>query len=1647
MTQEEELRAGGFSEEKIAKYLADTRQELKEGGYSEARIDAYLAQGVETPDQTPQAVQNRIENGAQAKRRERGIVDLLTDIPEDFNMFNTADGRGRLWNAAKSMVGEIWKGTKDALALPHDAFINGFDPTDESDLERAQGLGMLIATSRPSKLTLTGRTSGVRPVPFGERPYVWDPSQQMAVKTPKGGFGQGDYDPGKDVTVSVRTRGADGAVHEKPIVEGEVNSQQVNEAATAAQGQQPPNLDTAQKMRRAHMEQGKLPAETANDAARDPIKQQQLLAKDKEVPAEGRDPPEPPEAGTPGSFTTAKGSEYQIHGDGTTTRNKAARPDPGHEGDQGWKPRSEKTFYVDEGQANRLAPPTDSAWRVIDHEDGSISIAVRDPKTGRWGISPSQRAIEVTTTPEVGKVPIELWGEGTTNGSTSFKGMHPGNAITEVRIAEEPVTTGKTWYQGEPGPSKGGHKPSTRWVENLEDAKLAAGQDGHIRVLNETDLPEDIAERSRRASSLDLPTEQEPKSVKRVSADAPAEVVRDQARRAPELTQDAHTSEAPTPEQQGLIDKVIERARAREAAEKGVPPPPEAVTRLDIEVGFKAAAEAGQAAVTPEQVSARAHQLGIQISPAQAKAALPAKPPTPTAAPPGAPPVKPPTPPAAPGVPPPGAPRIPMSLDVARRLIDDRVSIGERTRWWQKIPTWREIYTKFVDELHPIKNISKLPSATKAYIQARLTRGTMGKVDQFLNYGTFDFNTLKNNGRPLNQILGEIADADKADFGRYILSKRALEVAAEKPAGLGGLEPGVNIEAAQTVVNQFDGKFGKTFQALIAYQNRVLDYLRKSGVLSDEQFAAIVQANRNYVPLHRLLEPGERMIAGRTFGPQSPIKRLLGSTRKIVDPLESIIRNTYSYLDIAERNAAGIQIIDALQDAGYDVKTHPPGRVMDPELIDYLKSQGVTDPVQLADFLDHSLPDKVETDGLSAMRNGQRVEVEIADPAVVQAFRSLNRQSAGMIAKLFKIPASALRAGAVLSPDFMARNLMRDFLSAMINVGMHPGYTIKGLSHAIARDEVYERFRKGGGANATLVGIDRAYLQESLSSLNAKTGLMERSWNLIKYGGQHPIKTLTRPLRLLSELSEEATRIGAQLKVEADIGGPLTKETIQKAAFASREATIDFARSGAKTHSYNMITAFGNAQIQGVDRMFRAFGNPITNPKQFMITSARIGGGITLPSVLLWWAQRDDERIRALPAWQRDLFWIIGTHDWKPISEADAYAKPKEYVRQTKEGGWEFDHGTLFRIPKNFEVGVIFGSGVERLLDYIYKNNKDAFKDFDKSVESALLPGYVPTAFQPMVEQAMNRSTFTDRTLVPAYLERRLPEYQATAYTNETMKTISKLISDIPGVRNAAADDQSPAGAAARAVTNPILLENYIREWTGGLGVYAMQAADVGLRSQGIVPDPITPTPVLADIPFIKAFVIRNPSANLQPIQQFYDDFHHYQKFRDTYKSLAKEGDMEGAQRVLAIGGDEAFAAKMDGINKSLSNMGKTIRDVYKDPGTPEQQTPEGREALRDQKRQVIDQIYFNMLMLARQGNAAMAQAQEQIKEMKRQKAAGVNVTVNTPNQVPVQPQSIEGGDAATGGILGVIRGGLSTLGAVTQHEEEPPTGIGGTRG
>lgn len=138
------------------------------------------------------------------------------------------------------------------------------------------------------------------------------------------------------------------------------------------------------------------------------------------------------------TFQTGKGSTYDVFPDGTTIRNKAARPDAGHEGDSGIKPRTEKTIYVDANVASELSGAglngdyAGKGYRLA-IKDGRATFLSWNEKAGNWGAAPSGRNIPFSTTPEIGKAPLELWKRADdVPGYEAYRGQHAGNPIVSL---------------------------------------------------------------------------------------------------------------------------------------------------------------------------------------------------------------------------------------------------------------------------------------------------------------------------------------------------------------------------------------------------------------------------------------------------------------------------------------------------------------------------------------------------------------------------------------------------------------------------------------------------------------------------------------------------------------------------------------------------------------------------------------------------------------------------------------------------------------------------------------------------------------------------------------------------------------------------------------------------------------------------------------------------------------------------------------------------------------------------------------------------------------------------------------------------------------------------------------------------------------
>lgn len=135
-----------------------------------------------------------------------------------------------------------------------------------------------------------------------------------------------------------------------------------------------------------------------------------------------------PQANQQATFTTAKGSKYQLLEDGSTIRDKAARAE--HPGESGVQPKSSFTIFVDDAGADALGiVQTEGVEFAIEKRpDGSYGAkATTGPGAGKFYRT---SITKVSSKPEVGMIPVEVW-----NRSGKKQAVHFGNKITEVTLS------------------------------------------------------------------------------------------------------------------------------------------------------------------------------------------------------------------------------------------------------------------------------------------------------------------------------------------------------------------------------------------------------------------------------------------------------------------------------------------------------------------------------------------------------------------------------------------------------------------------------------------------------------------------------------------------------------------------------------------------------------------------------------------------------------------------------------------------------------------------------------------------------------------------------------------------------------------------------------------------------------------------------------------------------------------------------------------------------------------------------------------------------------------------------------------------------------------------------------------------------------
>ena len=752
------------------------------------------------------------------------------------------------------------------------------------------------------------------------------------------------------------------------------------------------------------------------------------------------------------------------------------------------------------------------------------------------------------------------------------------------------------------------------------------------------------------------------------------------------------------------------------------------------------------------------------------------------------------------------------------------------------------------------------------YENFQLLHGVRNTIEAFIEKGALDFKTGNIIGPSLRSVFTKYkinTEAIYKDFKRYAIAKRAIEKSSQ------GFQTGVNIKAAKQFVKE-NSKFEEPFREIVKVSELSLKYLLNAGVISKEVYQAALKANKDFVPFFRdfLEESGQGNFSTTV---RNPLKYFKGSKRKIIDPFESIYNNIYTFITIAKRNEANVSFIEMIEKGQKKAKytvSETEGFFPEVYLSEKRTKETKITPKELESIVDNpaSLKSSV-ADGFSVFRkesgilkdteivvyrNGKREVWEVGE-AFARPTKVYDKGTFQIVADFLSLPSKTLRLGATGAAEFMYNNIPRDaFGGAIQSKGWFPPFaqTLLGLAmiikptrKAFGLESVFEQYSRSEALQNSIITMDRTYFNKSVKSYLTKTNPINLIKNLPEY------------FRVYIEFSEKINRMGVyKLALDRNLKNGLDNtQALKKAAVETRNNPIDYKRMGHSIHGLNQLSAFFNARIQGLNQTAKAFKErPLqTLAKNFMY--------ITAPSVALWFANHNDPDYQSLPQWRKDLFWNIRVN------------------------------GTYYPVAKPFELGLIFGTGAERFLDYFYDKDPRALEKFGDATLVQLFKGVVPVPdiLKPFFEAANNRSFFFDRPIIPMGLEGIPSEYQFTDFTSETTKLIAGLIRKVNG------DDFSKW-------SSPLVLENAWRGWSGGIGGYILALSDSLLDAAGIIDRSKNRKKMLSEYPVIKAIFIKNPDRNAEPITDFRTLFKPVNARIKAANLLQQKGEIEKAKKERA---------------------------------------------------------------------------------------------------------------------------------------------------
>lgn len=667
----------------------------------------------------------------------------------------------------------------------------------------------------------------------------------------------------------------------------------------------------------------------------------------------------------------------------------------------------------------------------------------------------------------------------------------------------------------------------------------------------------------------------------------------------------------------------------------------------------------------------------------------------------------------------------------------------------------KSLYQDWFDKNNPLKGFDALTKATgglSVYDQVQSLPATTAGMLKALTEGTAQHvkmanQHLKNVKMKYNVTLAmalEKIDKKQMDkaypkylaengfdnwvnaLGAYLGAERCLEMAqlARAEGKTYKFPKGLTEQECQAFVNKAPQQFKAAADIFYKVNDNVISIMEDAEVFSHDLAKTLRTKYRKYCPLLRDFSDtaaADSFIGGLTEGGRGignvsvPLKRINieGSERGVLNPLETILKSYAVMLNRAERNKVALMAVENSRTADlHELIQEVPGTTADPK-------------------------NCVFTVLINGKKKAYKTTQDLYGPIV-----GYNLPAANLAFGVARTAARMLRTGATMSPSFILRNVLRDTVFAGISSknGFIPLVdTIRGAI-ALAKDPAMRaEFEAAGVTEYNFYSSQKSRIK----SLDAMAGETPASaWEIMK--------AVFSRLEATSDFFESSTRMGEYMKARQK------GLSMEEAARAAREVTLDFSRSGRVGEQVNQVVPFFNACLQGGDKMVRLFR------EDFVGTSLKVLKYIVLPSLLIMAMNWDEDWYKDLDPDIKNNYWCLGRN---------------------------------IRIPKPQEAGVLFGSGIEALFQQATDKDKDAVSNFLKAFSSNMMPSVLPTLILPLIEWSANYSFFKGRPLVGNKYSRLPDELQYNDYTSELSKGIGSTLK-----------------------VSPMKIDNLVRGYTGTMG-------------------------------------------------------------------------------------------------------------------------------------------------------------------------------------------------------------------------------------